>query len=129
MKTITICANIGVYEGYGHNNAGNAADFGALLQKICGETMEVTGIYPSFVVSPTKTIYHTDWGCPVGGEDTFDISATFNPLFAPAGKTQEEAFELFRTAAMYAIRKLKKELRQTTVSVLETEIEFKYLSD
>jgi len=54
-------------------------------------------------VFPAVCVYHTDWGCPVGGE--------------PVG-----AFRLPVEGALEVCEKLRKELRQTTLSVcLPTE--------
>jgi len=39
------------------------------------------GVYVSFTVIPIKTVYNTEWGCPIGGEDSFLISAIRNPKF------------------------------------------------
>ncbi len=118
-KTIEISATIGVVSGYGHDNQGGAPElFLQTLQRICKEVFEGTGTYCSFVAMPSKTIYHIDWGCPVGGEETFSISTICNPEFSDVQK--------FKAAAFEVLRRLKKELKQSTLSVVEKEVEMSY---
>lgn len=120
MKTIEINANIGVCPGYGHDNQGGAPElFTKTLQDICKEVFDETGTYCSFVVTSAKTIYHTEWGCPVGGEKTFNVSTLCNPIYMPY-------LEKFRMIAHIILKRLKVELKQSTISVVEKEVDFEY---
>jgi len=80
-KTIKFSVVVGVVAGYGHNNeVENAVNIVAeAWQKAAADYFATTGIYPSGVVTPGKVVYHTDWGCPVGGEVVAVVSGSANP--------------------------------------------------
>lgn len=40
----------------------------------CGYESDCT--YVGAVITPAKTVYHTEWGCPVGGENTVLITGS-----------------------------------------------------
>ncbi len=79
----------------------------ALFQRIAAEVMAAGGAYISAVLVPSRVLYHTDWGCPEGGELTYTFSGSCNPAFA--------APEAYRRALDEVARRLQRELSQATV--------------
>lgn len=127
-ETVQISGVCGVHPGYGENQGGAPEKFTATLQELSKKVFEERGIYCSFVVNSSKTIYHTEWGCPVGGEDTFSVSTLYNPAFPPPGaNTPEEGAEMFTAAAIQVLEMLKEELKQSTLSVVVSPVEMLYL--
>ncbi|WP_279006644.1 hypothetical protein [Thomasclavelia cocleata] len=122
MKTIKFIANIGVCEGYRHNNSSNL-DFGFLVQNTMGELFDskVCKNYISTIITKTKTIYHKDWGCPVGGEITYNIEGCANPEFISSVNDWKEDVLTF-------INVLKKELKQSTITIEFEEVDCIYLN-
>lgn len=118
-KTITMHANIGVNVGYFHNN-GAECDFYTMLQKAASEIEKQTGIYVSCIAYKTKTIYRTEWGCPAGGEDTYNIESTAIPKFV-------NDLSAWKEAAMKLILLLKEKLKQSVVTVQFIKSELEYL--
>jgi hypothetical protein len=128
-KKITF--TLGITPGYGHHNEG-AADEAATLRaaveaakKAAACVWETTGgenggVYPSFVASPTRVGYRTEWGCPDGGEFAVIFSGNQNPEFCPDGQKFFEAWMKFAEL-------LKKEFRQKTATFEVVEVEFHYL--
>ena len=125
-KTIKFSIAIGVVAGYGHNNevGESAVDIVAKAwQKAAADYFATTGVYPSGVVTPGKVVYHTDWGCPAGGETVAVISGSANPQFT-------EDMAAWKEAVIAVAKAVKAELQQTTVSIEFQEVEdFVYLSD
>jgi len=122
-KTLSFKLTIGVNEGYGHNNeAQNPTQVVATeWQKIAAEHFSETGRYISAVISPSVVVYHTEWGCPVGGETTVDISGSANPEFV-------HNIEEWRLDVLKVAKELKKVLKQSTLVVEFHEVEdFHYL--
>jgi hypothetical protein len=124
-KTIEFKATIGVVEGYGHDNEG-AVDATAIVAKVWQDAakreFEANGIYVSASVSPSKVVYHTDWGCPVGGEVAATVAGSANPAFT-------EDLEAWKQAVLRVVGGVKAELKQTTVVVEFGEVEHHYLAD
>lgn len=114
-------ANLGVTPGYFHQNNAQP-DFYSCLQQTLAEVYDRTGIYVSCLAAPVQAIYHTAWGCPPGGERTYNIESTANPIFAPD-------LAAWKQAALLAVRLLKKTLGQTTATVQFYEVELDYLTD
>lgn len=119
VKTVTMHANIGVNRGYFHHN-GADCDFYTMLQQAADEVQRRTGIYVSCIAYKSKTIYRTDWGCPAGGEDTYNIESTAIPRFAPdAGEWKKAAREL--------VLLMKEKLRQSVVTMQFFTSELEYM--
>ncbi len=130
MNTIKFSSELGVNEGYNVDENGNETlgieQVGKLLQDAQLKVQELTGIYVSTVVSgPNRTVYKTEWKCPVGGELTYNISSIANPAFTPS-------IEDWKIAALLVMNEMRSALKQTTVSVEFTDkngIDFHYLND
>lgn len=119
MKTNKFEFTIGVTEGYFHNNENANLDFINLVDKCSREVEEITGIYITFNIIPTITLYKTEWGCPDEGEKTYTLSAVRNPKFNDdADKWKDSCFDV--------MLKLKNELQQSTVISEFSEIQIKY---
>lgn len=115
---------IGVTEGYFHKNntQKNVEEISELWKEIAKKQMNLSGLYISAVINPSKTIYNTEWGCPKGGEDTFTITGEANPEFTPdINKWIEVVGE--------CTRELKKQLKQSTVTIEFQDIQLAYLTE
>lgn len=121
IKTISFSATLGVNQGYGHANEAQSAMeiVGAEWQKAAAEVNSESGVYIGAVIKDSKTVYHTDWGCPVGGEVTAEISGTCNPAYT--------AVEAYKTAVVSCLEKCAKALGQSTTQVVFTEGDIAYL--
>ena len=127
MKTTKFTATIGVVSGYAGEAAIEAAkaysmrDMGAAWQKAAAEVMASTGIYVSAVINTSAALYHTDWGCPVGGEPTYTISGSRNAQFC----SDDEAW---RNEELKVVRIVKETFKQSTVTIEYESIEQEYLA-
>jgi hypothetical protein len=125
MKTLKFALEIGVIAGYGHDNANadeiRIEDIGRYWQEAAADAVGEHGIYVSAVITgPNRTVYHTDWGCPVGGELTFTITGSANPNFV-------DDVEDWKAAVLCVANMLKKRLQQSTVTVEFSEVQVEYL--
>lgn len=121
MKTLNFYATLGINQGYGHVNENNSTVqiVGVEWQKAAAEIFSENGIYVGAVIKDSKTIYHTDWGCPKGGEATAEIFGTCNPNFT--------AVEEYKEAVIKCLRKCAIVLGQSTTQVVFMEGDFVYL--
>lgn len=112
---------MGVNQGYGHANENESAMkiVGREWQKAAAEVNSESGIYVGAVVKDSRTVYHTEWGCPEGGEVTAEISGVCNPEYT--------AVEAYKTAVVSCLEKCAKALGQSTTQVVFNEGEFVYL--
>lgn len=115
MKTINFNSEIGVNKEYDSEKNGQITksieNIGKLFQELQLEVQKETGIYVSTVVKgPNRTVYNTEWGCPAGGEITYNISSVANPEFTP---NEDE----WKKASLLLMHKARTALKQTTVSV------------
>ena len=127
MKSRKFLIVAGVEAGYGHDVAGVASDeavnkVAALWQQLAAEEFEESGIYIAAVVKPAAVVYHADWGCPVGGEAVVELAGAANPQFT---KDLDE----WQEAVIRLAKKLKVKLKQSTLSIEFSEIDFVYLAD
>ena len=113
METEQFILNIGINEGYGHNN--EKKDFYAQLCKTWQKLTDVGAM-----IYPVKTVYSTQKGCPSGGEDTFIITGVRNPYYQ-ADKLK------WKEIVINVSNELRKELKQVTAYLIFQEVEFHYL--
>lgn len=128
MKTIKAMAIIGINAGYHHQNnlsTMSLAEFGSLYQQIADEVFTETNIYVGACISPVKVEYKTDWGCPIGGEDSIRIEADCNPSYS--NLPEETYMSLWREVFIKICRALMKELQQSTVTVSFSSTQLEYL--
>ena len=124
-KTIKFSATIGIVAGYSGNKMLRAAKkvapdaMAKAWQKAAAEVQQDTGVYVSAVIYDTWALYHTDWGCPHGGEPTHTIEGSLNPKFG------EETS--WREAVIAVVKKVKEAFKQSTVTVVFSEVDQEYL--
>lgn len=126
-KTISFRIVCGVAAGYHHNLSGVADKelvnkVAKLWQEIAAEELNKNGSYVSAVAQPGSVIYHTDWGCPEGGESVVVISGSANPEF-------NKDLDAWKATVVKLAKELKKALSQSTLSVEFFESDFVYLTD
>jgi len=121
MKTIKKVVTIGVHKGYGHENNSNNKSIEEVYQKIAQKNFNESQIYVSVIIFPAKVIYSEEWGCPVGGEEVYQIVATANPEFVKDfGKWEDELKK--------NVLDLKDILEQSTVTIERFEVDLDYLT-
>lgn len=126
-QTISFRIVAGVAEGYFHNLNGISDNdlvnkVAKLWQEIAKDTFNESGIYVSAIAQPGSVVYHRGWGCPAGGESVVVLSGTANPEFI-------EDLDEFREIVIKLAKELKKELKQSTLSVEFFESDFVHLTD
>ena len=121
MNTLNFFATLGVNQGYAHANELETAVEAVAKewQKAAAVVFSKSGVYVGAVVKDSKTVYHTEWGCPVGGEVTAEISGVCNPEYT--------AVEAYRQAVVATLEKCAVALGQSTTQVVFTEGDFVYL--
>ena len=127
--TIKFFASLGVISGYGHDNnvvespeetAGKAwQEAAAKVQQATKSPSNENGTYVGAVITPARTAYHTDWGCPVGGELTVLITGECNPEYTE--------IVAYKTAVVEVLRQTALALGQSTTQLSFVEAEFEYL--
>lgn len=146
MNTIKFQASLGIIPGYDHNN--ESANFrkdvsmahsmgnydynpnvpartpteivGLVWQEEAKKQFDITGIYAGANIWEGKTVYHTEWGCPNGGEVTVQISGEANPRFI-------ENMDLFKNVVLTVLENCAQILGQTTTQITFTTGEFHYI--
>jgi len=115
--------NIGVVEGYFHGNNTETNDFifNEIVMSCAKEVFGKTGIYVSFVSYETKTLYNKEWGCPSGGEKTYNLEAAMNKEFIKC--SEEDWVE----TVVDIVELLKEEFKQSTVTVTFGETYMYYM--
>ena len=115
---------MGVTAGYFHNNEDSIkeVEFRADYQRIATNIFSEYGIYISAVITSGDVVYHTDWGCPAGGEKVFIIKGERNPLFI-------DDKEKYRKVVEEITSRLMNEYEQTTCSLTWKEVEFSYFQN
>ena len=80
MKSVGFRAELGINEGFdaqkNQNISIRISELCKQLQQLQKDVEEQTGIYIATIVSgPNRSIYKTEWDCPVGGEISYTIHA------------------------------------------------------
>ena len=99
---------LGLQEGYHTTQqvVPTLAEVGAIYQQVAEEIFRETKIYISASVHSAKTLYHKEWGCPEGGEETVVFMGCCNPVF-----TQPKAYE---AVLKLLAKRLKERFHQKT---------------
>ena len=120
--TTQFTLNVGVNPGYFHDNEKKdaLAVVTELWQKMAEEVFQSTGIYVGATLTPAKTVYRQEWGCPEGGEDTVIVSGLRNIEFVKDD-------DLWRTSVSMVALRVGKALKQTTAYLTFAPVEFLYL--
>lgn len=122
MKTDKFKFTIGITPGYFHNNENTNIDFIKLVDECSREVEKECGIYISFNILPTITLYKTEWGCPDGGEMTYILSAIRNPKF-------NNDSLMWKWACVNIVKKLKTALNQSSVTGEFDEVQLAYWNE
>ena len=127
MKTLSFRIAVGVVEGYFHNVKGVAESalvykVSELWQELAREEYNKSFIYVSAVAQPGAVIYNQEWGCPTGGESIVVLSGSANPTFV-------KDLDVWKNVVIELGKKLKKELKQTTLTIEFFEADLVYLTD
>lgn len=128
MKTLEFSATFGFVPGYDHDNATEEQmdetlnGFIMAWRHYAEIAEKLHGVYATCVIYPTKTIYKTEWGCPLDGENTITAEGAFNPLLA----AEYHNAATYRSAVEFIVRNMKDHLKQTTVRVIFREVEQTY---
>lgn len=116
MKTLQCSATIGLepttifYDGIYRE-----------IADILEETAKTQEYYISFVISPTKTIYKEEWGCPgPEGERTITLECVANPEFITD-------LEVWKECVLNCIKSIKAAFNQSTVTCIFSECDIEYL--
>ena len=130
METSKFELNIGVTPGYFHKNEGTGEQsVEALFQEIAEEVYKATNIAVAGIVTPAKTVYRTEYGCPPTGEDTFVITGLLNLTFIANHESPVAVDFEWRKAVTTIAEKLRKKLNQTTAYLSFSRVWFIYLKD
>ena len=127
MKTISFRIVVGVEKGYFHNTKGVAESalvykVSKLWQELTREEYNESYIYVSAVAQPGAVIYNQEWGCPTGGESVVVLSGSANPTFV-------KDLDAWKETVVKLAKQLKKELKQSTLTVEFFETDLVYLTD
>ena len=128
MRTNEFNAVIGVISGYQGEEClkqfsqmkGN--ELAIAWQEEALKEMNYSGIYVSTIINESKSLYNTEWGCPIGGEPTYTLEGSRNPQFC---KDEEE----WKDAVRRVVKAVKGRFNQTTVTLNFREIEQEYIID
>lgn len=111
---------IGINPGYFHNNETNK-NIEQIYSSIAKKVYEETDIYISAVITKSKMIYNTEWGCPSDGEVVYTISGTRNPEFT-------KSKYLYKMAVYMIAEELTKILKQSTCTVTFQCVKLAYIT-
>lgn len=117
MKTLKFSITVGInesyYEGFIIDN-----EFSLTPAKIVAEKWEKAalivysdlGIYIPGIIKNSISVYHTEWGCPSGGESTATIEGAMNPKF-------NKDIDDWSDAVVAVATILKEELLRSSISI------------
>ena len=128
IKTNEFNAVIGVIVGYTGEeclkefNKLTGNELAIAWQEEALKEMNNSGIYVSAVINESKSLYNTEWGCPIGGEPTYTLEGSRNPRFCD--KTEEE----WKDAVRRVVKAVKGRFNQSTVTLNFREVEQEYMN-
>lgn len=120
MKEVKVNATFGVNEGYFHNNNNDVKNIPFLIQDLCQEEYDKSGVAVSFIFTPSTAIYITKFGCPRGGENTFTLEAV-------ATKYEAKDLEQWKNSTLNIIKNLKDILKQELVIIEFSTVDVEHL--
>jgi hypothetical protein len=115
-------ATMGLFPGYGHDNAPELrTERVELLKDAWNREMDACRAATRFSVSCVMTdatvLYPRDGGCPEGGEDSIMLTGSSNPKFV---RTDE--LEAFMDAVVEVVQAVQKTMEQTSCRIEFTPI-------
>jgi hypothetical protein len=122
MRTIKFQAAMGQHEGYRGDVYYSTSEIIKTIMDIERFRYEETGVYISVLVSPSRVVYNTVWGCPVEGEPSVILSGYCNLEFC-------NSIELYKQEVLYLMKRLQNEFKQQTIAVEFVECEVEYLKE
>lgn len=123
MESFHWSMTIGTSPGYSTKRGAppDLDTIGTRYQEIAAAIEDETGVYISAVLTPSRALYRTDWGCPAGGEETVTFSGSHHPAFSKAPE--------YKAALQELAARMKDAFRQSTILLEVWPDEITYLSD
>jgi len=115
-------ATMGLFPGYGHDNAPDRrADRVSLLKAAWGREMETcherTRFSISCVMTDATVLYPAAGGCPEGGEDSITLTGSSNPRYV-----RPDELEAFMDAVESVVKAVQIAMEQTSCRIEFTPI-------
>ncbi|WP_035323047.1 hypothetical protein [Peribacillus kribbensis] len=121
QKSLRASIVLGINSGYGENRVRHTLQKAAeAWQRLAAELYEETQIYVSAAAHQSKTVYHTKWGCPQGGEDTVTFTASANHEYV-------KDINAWKEAVITLTKRIKSEFGQDTVTIEFEDISLVFL--
>lgn len=120
MRTITFSTEMGVNPSFDCKNNSNismtAEEVGCVVQTLSEEVLQETGVYITAIVSgPNRSCYKAEWGCPKGGEITYQIRGNSDHRLQFRDKPYESVE--WKRAVLLFLYKMKKHFGQEYILV------------
>ncbi|WP_142383689.1 hypothetical protein [Peribacillus deserti] len=120
-KSLRAVIVLGINKGHGSNHETRILEKASLAwQELAADFHQQTGIYVSAVAHKSKTIYHTEWGCPEGGEDTITFTSSVNYEYV-------KDINAWKDTLIQLTKQLKARFEQETVTIEFEDISLIYL--
>lgn len=124
MRTISFSTEMGVNPSFdcqnNHSASMTAEDVGCVVQTLSEEVLQETGVYITAIVSgPNRSCYKEEWGCPKGGEITYQIRGNSDHRL----QFRDEPYDFieWKRAVLLLLYKMKERLLQEYILVEFTE--------
>ena len=119
MKSVSFRAELGINEGFdaqkNQNISIRISELCKQLQQLQKDVEDQTGIYIATVVSgPNRSIYKTEWDCPVGGEISYTIHSISDRRTDSRLQLKKDSWTAF-----YYVHTLKKMKKATNLLNLQ----------
>lgn len=130
MQTVRFSATLGVVPGYHHNNQLGVATYdpaeivASVWQQEAEKVFLNNGVYPGANISNSITVYRPEWGCPIGGENTVQITGEANPAFI-----EQNRMGTFKECVLDCLKSCSIILGQTTTQITFTDVDFFYIQN